>query len=80
MTDTNTKPFIPDMQAVKSSNIASVGYHAPESALFIRFKSGGLYRYEDVPPEAHRAFMEAESYGRHFSQTFAGKFKHTKVE
>lgn len=77
MSDTKN---IPDLNAVESSNISHIGYEPSAQNLFVRFKSGGLYKYHDVPPVAHDAFMEAESKGKHFSKNFAGKFKHEKIE
>lgn len=76
MTDTSN---IPTMTPVESSNIKAVGYHPESRTMHIQFKSGGHYRYADVPPETHEAFMAAESKGGHFSKNFAGKFKHTKL-
>lgn len=70
---------LPAMQPVDSTNIDAIGYSAAECAAFIRFKSGGLYRYADVPPETAAAFMDAPSKGRYFRAAFAGKFTHTKI-
>lgn len=77
MTDT---PTIPDMVPVKSSNVESVGYHEPSQTLHIKFKTGGHYSYPGVTPEAHKAFVGAESVGKHFSQNILGKFPHTKLK
>lgn len=76
MGDTKT---LPDMQPVESSNIQAIGYDPDDRALHIKFKTGGHYRYADVPSSVHQAFIDAPSKGKHFSQQFAGKYPHTKV-
>lgn len=76
MTDTTN---IPTMTPVESSNIKAVGYDEPSKTMHIQFKSGGHYRYSDVPADAVAQFMAAESKGVHFSKQFAGKYKHEKL-
>lgn len=39
-------PLVP----VVSSNLAAVGYDPAERTLYVAFKSGALYAYDDVPP------------------------------
>lgn len=76
---TDTDPRIPKMTGVESTNIESVGHDG--SDLFVRFKSGGLYRYPNVPPEIHGEFLkEGVSPGGHFRAAVAGKFPHTKIQ
>lgn len=45
----------------------------------VQFKSGSHYSYTNVPPEAHKAFMDADSKGGYFSKNFTDRYKHTKV-
>lgn len=56
------------MTPVISSNVQSVGYAPETKTLAVQFKSGGLYHHEDVSPEAHAAFMAAESKGKHYRE------------
>jgi hypothetical protein len=58
----------PSLRPVASSSIAAVGFDAEVSTLFVRFHSGGTYRYFGVPASVHAAFVEAESMGA-FLQT-----------
>ena len=51
---------------VVSSMIRSVGYDEPASFLEIEFRSGKLYRYDDVPQEVYLELMSASSKGRYF--------------
>ncbi len=52
----------PNLVAVKSSNVAAIGY--ADGVLWVQFKSGSSYRYEKVTPVQHRALMVASSIGR----------------
>lgn len=51
------------MTPVVSSNLSAIGYDAQTKILRVRFKSGGLYEYQNVSPELHSALMRAESKG-----------------
>jgi hypothetical protein len=53
---------------VTSSSIQAVGYDEPSRTLHVRFNSGATYSYPDVEPEQHRALVEADSIGAHFSK------------
>jgi hypothetical protein len=54
---------------VPSTSIASIGYIPAKRELEIEFRaSGDVYRYFDVPPEEHAAFMAAESKGSYLNQ------------
>lgn len=67
----------PTMTGVNSSNIESLGHDGSDT--WIRFKSGGLYRYSGVPENVHQDFVAADSKGSFFRQHLAGKYKHSKV-
>jgi len=59
---------------VDSSCIASIGYESPECELDIEFRAGSkVYRYFEVPPEEHAAFMAAESKGTYLNEVFKPK-------
>lgn len=65
--------IIPRIQ-VRSSNVRSVGYDSARRLLHVEFNGkdtrmpGRVYEYVEVPPEAHRALMEAQSKGAHFAR------------
>jgi len=50
-------------QPLKSKLLATVAYVAEKSALYLRFRSGELYRYLTFPAAQHQEFLEAESQG-----------------
>lgn len=58
---------------VESTNLASVGYAPETGALYVEFKGGALYRYNNVRPEVHDALMAAESKGQFFIREIRSK-------
>lgn len=57
-----------------SSCVASIGYDSIKRELEIEFlENGEVYRYIDVPPEEHAAFMAANSKGSYLNEVFKPK-------
>ncbi len=73
------EPPAPARVSVESSVIAAVGYDAESRALDIEFRSGTARRYLDVPPEIHRALLNAESKGRFYNANIRHRFKSEKL-
>ena len=67
-----------NMHPVTSSQLHSIGYDPETKTLAIKFKTGGVYHYADVPESEHKAMMAAPSHGKHFYANIKGKFKFTK--
>ena len=68
-----------DMTAVKSKSITEVGYEESTGEMHVKFASGHTYRYKGVSPEAHKAFVGAESIGSHFHKQIRSQFAGEKV-
>ena len=68
-----------DRVPVSSSNLASVGYDAANSALEVEFRHGGLYQYFDVPAHEHEALMQASSHGEYFSAHIRNTYRYAKL-
>ncbi len=66
-----------DMIPVVSSDIASVGYEG--TTMHIRFNSGGLYAYYNVPESVYSGLMSASSHGKYFHAHIRGKYGDTKI-
>ena len=60
------------MTEVQSSQIHSIGYHAPTLTLAVRFKAkngrGTLYHYANVKPEIFGELSGAASVGAYFGE------------
>lgn len=64
---------------VHSSNIHSVGYDAETRRLEVEFASGARYMHQNVPPELHKAFIEAQSAGKFYQEHLRSRFDCAKV-
>jgi hypothetical protein len=58
---------------VQSSNIKSIGYSKPNKSMDIEF-SGGVYRYQNVPPAIFESLMASESKGKFVNENVKGYF------
>ena len=68
-----------DRLDVVSSNLKSVGYDEGSEVLEIEFSHGGVYQYSGVPPEVHRALMDADSHGKYFAAEINGRYEFTRI-
>lgn len=66
-----------DMIPVTSSNISSIGYDG--STMHIRFNSGGLYAYHNVPSSVYNGLMGASSKGKYFHAHIKGRYGDTRI-
>ena len=55
-----------EWQALESKLLAAVAYSASRQMLYLRFRSGEVYRYFTFPPEQFQQFLDADSQGRYF--------------
>lgn len=63
---------------ISSSNIERIGYQ--RSKLYIQFKSGGSYAYDNVPFKIFDALRSDESAGKAFHKLVRGKFGYRKLD
>lgn len=68
-----------DLKPVKSSQIASIGYHAESKTLVVKFKNNAMYSYSDVPEKIFNELMAAESVGKYFHARVKSIFKYQKL-
>lgn len=72
--------------AVKSSNIASIGYDQESKVLEVEFhppkdeRVGRIYEHYGVPPELHTRLMAANSIGKFYQVNIRGKFDYKQLE
>jgi hypothetical protein len=79
MSPDKLKPARPNMLPVKSSNISELGWNPETGELHVRFASGGLFSYADVPQADYEALRTAKSVGSHFARAIRPKFKATAL-
>ena len=68
-----------EMIPVESSNILEVGYDELGEVLYITFKSGITYTYEDVPYYVYEELLSAESKGQYFHKNIRGVYEYHKI-
>ena len=56
---------MPEMQPVRSSNVAAVGYE--DGVLYVEFTSGATYAYEGVDESTYQALAAAPSPGSYLN-------------
>ncbi|MGR3790070.1 hypothetical protein BWK60_12415 [Flavobacterium covae] len=63
------------MIAVRSSVISAIGYDSENSVLYVKFKSGMLYKYHRVPEYVFKDFLNARSKGSFFSLRIRDEYR-----
>lgn len=65
--------------AVRSRDIAVIGYDPITRTLEIAFRSGGVYHYSGVPEDVYKTLMAVSSRGKYFEQSIKYKFPYRRV-
>lgn len=68
-----------DLKKVKSSTIDELGYDPATSTMRVKFKTGGVYDYDQVTPQVFTEMAGAKSVGGYFHKKIRTKFKHSKI-
>jgi hypothetical protein len=61
-----------EREPVTSSLLRSVGHDPDQQLLEIELQDGKIYQYTDVPEQAYRGLMDADSHGRYFNHHIRG--------
>ena len=61
-----------------SGNVLKSTYFVKDQRLYIAFKRGHMYSYENISPEIYEEFEEADSQGRFFHEVINGKYTYRK--
>lgn len=62
-----------------SSNVAAMKYDADKGELHVKFKNGGTYVYEGVPPDVAEDMYHSSSAGRFVQENLKGQYQHRRV-
>ncbi len=73
------QPEISMVEVEKSSQVAQIGYDAATRRLAVRFKSGGLYIYCDVPTKVWDGLQAAESKGTYIAKSVKGTYGFVRI-
>jgi KTSC domain len=58
-----------------SSAISAIHYDQDQEQLTVKFTSGRIYRYFDVPPHIAAGFRLAASQGNYFNTRIRGRYR-----
>lgn len=64
---------------VESEMLLSVAYDGNKHTLYLRFRSGDVYRFFDVPNENFQQFLLAESKGQFFPSNIRNCFRYERL-
>ena len=66
-------------QMVLSKEIEWIGYEHKNRMLQVEFIAGGIYQYENVPPQIYDEFLSADSHGRFFETKIKSAYPYRKI-
>lgn len=69
-----------DFINVESSSIEAIKYEKGLNTLVVLFKSGQLYRYNDISPTEFNDLLNADSVGSHFAKHIRNNKQFVKFE
>lgn len=67
------------MHPVESSNISYIGYDYDTQELYITFIKGDTYKYDNVPEQVFKEFLEASSVGKYYINNIRGQYTSNKI-
>jgi len=68
-----------EWQPLDSKMFLSAAYDPERHILYLRFRSGDVYRYFEFPDDQYQAFLNAESKGRHFLSHIRDCFRYERL-
>jgi hypothetical protein len=68
-----------EIHNVQSSAVSAVGYDEERSVLEVRFPSGRIYHYFEVPQPLYEKLRAARSIGQFFNRTIRDRYRCTLV-
>jgi hypothetical protein len=68
-----------DWQPLESKLLAASAYDGGANILWLRFRSGDVYRYFDFPEPQYREFLNTESRGRYFLSSIRNQFRYERL-
>jgi hypothetical protein len=68
-----------DWQPLESKMFLSTAYDVESRTLYLRFRSGDVYRYFEFSAGQYQDFLNAESRGRHFLSHIRDRFRYERL-
>ncbi len=70
---------MPEMQHVRSSNIAAVGYDAENLMVYVQFLNGSTYAYKGVPEHEFENLRTAPSVGSYLNRNYKNVYPYERA-
>lgn len=64
---------------VDSTNLEWISYDEDEEKLYVQFRSGGLYEYDNVPQKVFDGLLKAGSKGRYHAVKIKWQYPYKKL-
>ena len=65
--------------SVESSVFEAAAYLNRDRLLYLKFRSGDIYRYFDFPPQQYNEFLAADSKGGYFANSIRDRYRYEQV-
>lgn len=67
------------LKPVQSEMLLFAGYDRKSRILEVVFRTGGTYRYKEVPSSEYDGLMSAESKGKYMHRHIIGRYPYERV-
>lgn len=64
---------------VRSRMLEAVAYNSDWRQLYLRFRSGEVYCYRDVPAEEHQGLLASDSKGEYARSRIFNRYPHQRI-
>jgi KTSC domain len=68
-----------EWQPLESKMFLSAAYDAESRILYLRFRSGDVYRYFEFPDDQYQDLLNAESHGHYFLSHIRDRFRYERL-
>jgi hypothetical protein len=70
---------LPEMFAVSSSNIQSIGYNEANQDVYVQFINGSIYVYKGVPIYEYENLRDAPSLGSYLHRNYKNVYAYERI-
>ena len=67
------------LEELDSEMLLAAGYDQKSRILQVVFRTGGTYRYKNVPSDKYDELMSAESIGQYMHKNIIGHYEYERV-
>ena len=67
------------LRRVESDMLLLAGYDRKSRILQVVFRTGGTYRYKNVPSDKYDELMNAESIGQYMHKNIIGRYEYERL-